>query len=649
MWICKDGRLAFNGSEVLKNANGIKSVLNAKYGAFLTVTTAENGKEVNYDIGNPCNVKRFMSCFRNNMMFMGAACGTDISQLKKETLCLLIYRESGDYVLMLPIYDKLSRGALQYENGQLSLNGVTGSDEISVSSGELLYIACSNDPYALMENAAKDLKEKLKSFNFRKDKKMPEMLKLLGWCTWNAFYFDVDSEKVISGLDEFKKNGVQLGYVLMDDGWLSTTDTMPIGSRVMTEFSENREKFKNGLKGLTKTAKKEYGLKQFLVWHASMGYWAGNNVGDYGEEKDVYMTAPSRFNDMADGMNKQFAHHPIKPEKAGEFYDAFHSYLKSVGIDGVKIDVQYLFEGLCENAGGRIKSMDTYREGLENSVYKNFDNNCLNCMSCSNDMLYRMKNTNLVRSGDDYNSSIVNYGFLASNALNSYWMYPIAYPDWEMFWSSKEDSFVEAVGRVASGSIVYVSDELNNHDYELIKSLCLDDGTLLRANDVGRPTADCLMYHPINDRKILKVFNHNNKTHILGVMNLCGSELEGTVSPSDVYGINGNDFIMFGFKDKTVHRLSLNDKINVKYPVYGGDLLTVSPVVNGAAIIGLEGKLNGSAAVSEFNFENGNIDVTVNGSGTLKLFSEKPVKSVKVNGCETEFVFENSVICVKIQ
>lgn len=259
-----------------------------------------------------------------------------------------------------------------------------------------------------------------------------------------------------------------------------------------------------------------------------------------------------------------------------------------------------------------------------------------------------MKNTNLLRSGNDYNSGIINYNFLASNALNSYWMYPIAYPDWDMFWSCKEDSFLEAVGRVASGSMVYISDELNNHDYELIKTLCLDDGRLLRANDVGRPTADCLMYHPITDRKILKIFNHNDKTHILGVMNLCGSDLEGTVSPSDVYGTDGDDFIIFGFKDKTVHRLSLKDKISVKYPVYGGDLFTVSPVVNGAAVIGLEGKLNGSAAVSEFRFENGEMDVTVIGNGTLRLFSEEPVKSVKVNGCDKKFLFENSVVSTKI-
>ncbi len=648
MWIHSNGTLSLEDNPILTRADGISSLSNAKYGAFITVLTDEVGKEVNYYIGKPCGVKRYMSCFRKNMMFMGADCGEDISKLKKETLCLLIEREAGDYILMLPIYDKLSRGALQYENGQLSLNGVTGSDGITVSSGELLYIAAGSDPYALMENAALDLKERLGSFNLRRDKKMPEILKLLGWCTWNAFYFEVDGEKILSGLKEFKENGVTLGYTLMDDGWLTTTDTMPMGSRVMTDFAENKEKFKAGLKGLTDTARKEYALKQFLVWHASIGYWAGTDIGDYGEKKDVYMSAPSSFCDMAERMNGQFAHHPVKPERAEEFYDKFHSYLKSVGVDGVKIDVQYLFEGLCENAGGRIKSMDIYRKALEGSVYKNFDNNCLNCMSCSNDMLYRMEKTNLIRSGNDYSPKRVNYNFLASNAFNSYWMYPIAYPDWDMFWSSKEDSFLEAVGRVASGSLVYISDELSNHDYELIKALCLDDGTLLRANDVGRPTADCLMYHPISDKKLLKVFNRNSKTYILGVMNLCNCELEGTASPSDVYGIEGDDFIVFGFRDKALHRLSLKEKISVKYSVYGGDLLTVAPIVNGVAVIGLEGKMNGSAAVSELSFENGVIDAEVIGNGTLKLFAEKPVKALRINGCEKEFSLESSVISVKI-
>ncbi len=48
------------------------------------------------------------------------------------------------------------------------------------------------------------------------------------------------------------------------------------------------------------------------------------------------------------------------------------------------------------------------------------------------------------------------------------------------------------MARAISGGAVYVSDKPGEHDFELLKALVLEDGSVLRALLPGRPTRDAL-------------------------------------------------------------------------------------------------------------------------------------------------------------
>lgn len=53
---------------------------------------------------------------------------------------------------------------------------------------------------------------------------------------------------------------------------------------------------------------------------------------------------------------------------------------------------------------------------------------------------------------------------------------------------------------------MYVSDKPGHHDFQLLKRLVLSDGTLLRCEQVGRPTLDTLFEDVMRDeRSLLKV------------------------------------------------------------------------------------------------------------------------------------------------
>lgn len=55
----------------------------------------------------------------------------------------------------------------------------------------------------------------------KEERNMPEMLKYLGWCSWDAFYTEISEEKVRAKGREFAEKNVPVRWMLMDDGWLS--------------------------------------------------------------------------------------------------------------------------------------------------------------------------------------------------------------------------------------------------------------------------------------------------------------------------------------------------------------------------------------------------------------------------------------------
>ncbi|KAF2312727.1 hypothetical protein GH714_039785 [Hevea brasiliensis] len=63
----------------------------------------------------------------------------------------------------------------------------------------------------------------------------------------------------------------------------------------------------------------------------------------------------------------------VNPNQGGDFYEAMHSYLADVGINGVKVDVTHSLEYVCEDYGGRVQLAKAYYDGLTKSLKKNLE------------------------------------------------------------------------------------------------------------------------------------------------------------------------------------------------------------------------------------------------------------------------------------
>lgn len=138
------------------------------------------------------------------------------------------------------------------------------------------------------------------------------------------------------------------------------------------------------------------------VWHALVGYWGGllpssEKMKKYNPKLVYPIQSPGNVGntrDIAMDYLEKYGVGIIDPEKIYDFYNDLHSYLSSIGVDGVKVDIQNLIETLGAGHGGRVSLTRKYQMALEESVARNFqENNLICCMSLNSDSIYRYKNS----------------------------------------------------------------------------------------------------------------------------------------------------------------------------------------------------------------------------------------------------------------
>ncbi|CAI5472075.1 unnamed protein product [Closterium sp. Yama58-4] len=514
-----------------------------------------------FPIGTLRNL-RFLCCYRFKLWWMTQRVGSNGKDVPNETQFLLLESDRDSqspnepvYVVMLPLVDGSFRAAIQ------------GSSD------------------NMLEVCKRSLEKHSGNFQHREKKTLPGFVDYFGWCTWDAFYTDVDKAGIRKGLASLAEGGVPAKFLIIDDGWQAvaadfhakatlTPETQHFSRLVDVKPNEKfhcedeQEACANGrgnLKGLVTSAKEDYGLKYVYVWHALMGYWGGVNPTAASTQKFLAALKYPDFSpsvlDKPDTVLDLITKHGlgvIGPSKIHEFYDEMHSYLAACGVDGVKVDVQSMLELVGGGHGGRVEIARAYHTALEASVAKNFkENGVIACMSHNTDGIYMTQRTAVVRASDDFwpNDPASHTIHLLAVAYNSMFLGEFMQPDWDMFHSLHPAAEFHAAARAVGGCPVYVSDKPGQHNFEVLRKLVLHDGSILRARLPGRPTRDCLFVDTARDgRSLLKVWNINSCNGVLGAFNCQGAawckdsrkykfhdsetkELAGTICAADIEGL----------------------------------------------------------------------------------------------------------------
>ncbi|BDA43643.1 probable galactinol-sucrose galactosyltransferase 2 [Coccomyxa sp. Obi] len=448
-----------------------------------------------------------------------------------------------------------------------------------------------------------------------------------------------------------------------------------------------------GLAVVVADLRDRFGLKHVFCWHSLYGYWAG--IAPDAPEMAAYdpqLVWPQPTQGVLDvdpcfAWNCQVVAGVGVVRDIRHLYHDMHTYLAGAGIDGVKVDCQSTLDMIGSSLGGGPALAAGYHAALEDSVAAHFPGNaCINCMCHSTSDIYRMADTALARSSDDFwpRDPASHTTHVAVNALNSLFMSPLVQPDWDMFHSQHPAALMHARARVVSGGPVYVSDRPGAHDFDLLKRCVLPDGTVLLAAQPGRPTADCLFVDVMRDsRSLLKVWTTNaSGSGLIGIFNVQGSHwsrvnrqfvthnnapqtLTTEVRPADVPAFAAaataaddgcaaaTRYVMYSDAEKKAWVVDAAGKVSVRLSRGQSDLITVVPLneVKGLCIapIGLTDMLNTGASVQRFSCgaaagANGSQGIHANafvrGCGRLLLYSTCAPSSCTVDGASVNFEFD---------
>lgn len=679
---------------------------------------------------------RFMSIFRFKVWWTTHWVGDNGRDLENETQMVILDKsDSGrPYVLLLPIVEGPFRSSLQPgEDDSVDLCVESGSTKVSGGSyRSSLYMHAGDDPYSLVKEAMRVVRVHLGTFKLLEEKTPPGIVDKFGWCTWDAFYLKVHPQGVWEGVQGLVDGGCPPGLVLIDDGWQSIRhDDDPISDQEgmnrtaageqmpcrLTKFQENY-KFRDyvspkssgptalskGMGAFVRDLKDEFKSVDYVyVWHALCGYWGGlrPKVPCLPESNVIApKLSPGLKLTMEDLAVDKIVNNGVglvPPEKVDQLYEGLHSHLESVGIDGVKVDVIHLLEMLCEEYGGRVELAKAYYKALTDSIKKHFKGNGViaSMEHCNDFMLLGTEAIALGRVGDDFwctdpsgdpNGTFWLQGcHMVHCAYNSLWMGNFIHPDWDMFQSTHPCAEFHAASRAISGGPIYVSDAVGKHNFQLLKSLVLPDGSILRCQYYALPTRGCLFEDPLHDgNTMLKIWNLNKFTGVLGAFNCqgggwcrearrnkCASQFSHAVtsvaSPKDIEWTNGNSstpisiegvqlFAMYMFRTKKLVLSKPSQNIEISLDPFDFELITVSPVTTlpGKSVqfapIGLVNMLNSGGAIESLAFddEENSVRIGVKGTGEMRAFASEKPRSCRINGEEVAFGYDECMVIIQV-
>jgi hypothetical protein len=553
---------------------------------------------------------------------------TDLRLLPARTQSLLWKTDEG-YGYMLPVCDELYRTDLTGCEDGLAVQISTfesGRESIRTVS---FVLGAGIDPYLLAADAAAvGFAERDAGGVPKEEKAYPEILEYLGWCSWDAFYADVDEKGLEEKAAELGRLGLPVRWFMIDDGWSDVKD------RKLASFGADKEKFPGGLGRTVRRLKDEHGIRWVGAWHNIAGYWGGiDPEGEaFAEARDyVHHTRSGRW--------------IPSPELARNFgfWQLWHSRLKRQGIDFVKVDNQSSLYSYMGGEQSIAKTAHAFHAGLEASVALHFDGCMINCMGMASENVWHRPLTSVSRSSNDFLPKIAD-GFgehALQNAYNSVYHGPFYWGDWDMFWTGHHDAVPHMTLRAVSGGPVYFSDGPGRTNPDIIRPLVYGDGKIIRCERGGQPTKEWLTVNPLITPGAFKVWNTAGGAGIVAAFHVYDGDrpVEGEIGPDDIPGLAGKAFVVYDSFRGTAHRLRRGETVPVRLERLEAALFLIVPAAIGPfTAIGLTDKLVAADAVLETAWEGGDVQVRLKDGGTFSFVSERKPLSAFVDGKPADVV-----------
>jgi len=475
----------------------------------------------------------------------------------------------------------------------------------------------------------------------------------LGYCTWESLGSSMNEVSLLAALEDLHQAGIPIEKLIIDDGWQSISP-----DRCWLEFEATKSKFPRGLKATISTIRARFPkIRIIAVWHAILGYW--NGIALDGEIAKRYKTITLPMNmgsHLLSNVEEEMSSCTVVDmSDVSRFYSDFYTFLKDCDIDGVKIDVQNHLD-LFVLPQTRRTLPEAYISSVGEEGSRQFGENRINCMAQFPSMLFRSQLSDqhiaaYFRNSEDYspNDLSSHTWHIFSNACNSLITHHFnGRPDWDMFQSGHPQGSFHAAARCLSSGPINLTDQVGNHDLDLISQLVAKtpDGKrfiTLHATSTALPLD---IYFAHTSRCLVKLVTSNNTigifnclthplTEIIRLRSFVGSTIPEDETEYILRKFNGpisNPMKRSGLM--TIHLQDIDWAIVTAHPVQIVKTST-HPEITKIAILGLFGQMMGLEAVQDYNiiFDNGRkcirISVTLFAIGLLGIYiSTLPQKCI---------------------
>ncbi len=620
----------------IKTSRAVQTEI-TEQGGFLRVSAEDKRTEL-----GQLEADRAVFLYRCNACFTDAVALENFEVIPSDTVFLIAQR-GEKYFLMYMLDDGKCSYSLSGEGGTLYIER---AGEYSEKSGSLaVYFLEGKNIYRMIETAAAELSRHFPWLKTLKQKKRSDFLGKLGFCTYNAFYDDISDEKITEIFESGRQNGVKFGFLIIDSGWMCGEDGK------MNSFDPDSNKFPQGFLAFSEKLKHEYGLRSVYLWHTIYGFWTGigQQLG-FGVEKRIFNESNCQAKEQSErvigGINTagedfyplnitgQVCTFPVGKE-LNDFYRKFYEYLSKNGIDGTKLDAISWLELFGAGNGGQVKIMEDYMRAIEKNGKKYFQGNILCCSGESVDFLLHSGELSLIRVCKDYMpDNVSTFGpHIYYAAINSLWMGEFFYCDYDMFQSGGRGGRMHAINRAISGGPVYCSDNLNTIDYQILRSLAAEDGSVPVCDSYAKPTLRSLFINIFTDEKLFMQFNSLGENYAMAVYNCTlresGRKISDSFCISEIEIASAADtekFLVYSSERGFMGIYGLQDAISVELGFLEAELFSVVPLrENSCAWIGKEGKILPFGFV-DAQWDNDVYCVNVKESGTYLLYSEEEIE-----------------------
>ena len=532
-------------------------------------------------------------------------------------------------VCFLPMVGRLFKSCLTPGGDmELSLEMTACAGGIRVID-EPLYLMAEGPTAREAVHAVFSYLQRRMGLRLRDERRLPEMFRYLGWCSWDAFYTEVSEAKLREKAEELTKKQVPVRWMLIDDGWFGAEDKM------LSDFAPDREKFPAGFRPMVEDLKRKTGIRWFGIWHALGGYWDGTAPGSRAaeEERAYLLRTPS-------GMLGP------DPDRGAGFYSDWYRLLREEGIDFVKVDGQSAVPMYYKNLMPLAEAARKISLALESGACR-MDGAVINCMGMAMENLLQRPSSAVSRNSDDFlpmkEESFAEH--LIQNAWNALYQDEVYVCDWDMFWTRHRHAEKHALLRAVSGGPVYVSDRTGDTDPEILAPLIYEDGEVLLMDRAAKPAEDCIFRDPLREGA-LKLTNtgrwgEKGRAGGIAVYNLTGEEQTFSLSPADIPGLSpAEEYVVYDYFGESVFVLGCAECRRNKIGADGYGWYMFIPKKGISTCIGLSEKYAGMTAVLSIRRE-GNTETTVlRESGSTVWYSERRPSKVL---CDGRDVTENMI------